>query len=238
MFLPYRLCHLYPCQILEIPVSASLFAPTFKHLFPSSSWCGCDQILETSLVPSLLRPVRMLVPVQMTTILHLHGQRKLTKHPDTESGATLLKPVIVSHQLSLLVVPQSSDFTSVFTILHTVFLYDPILPFITWSVIYQAMISSSWMKYPPFTSVPGRYKEGKASCSKTVTLTLTSAEATTKEHPKETLGSEHSISISNTINSRNMTENWSTQWPCMDRSIILIKANCCKVIEVVLNIST
>lgn len=53
------------------PVSALLFTPAFKHLFPYSSSCGCHhiQILETSLVLSRLSPVSMLSPVQRMAVL-------------------------------------------------------------------------------------------------------------------------------------------------------------------------
>lgn len=69
MFLPSRLSHLYPCWILQ--PQCLLFTPAFKHLFPYSSWCGCHhiQILETSLVLSLLRPISMLSPVQRMAVL-------------------------------------------------------------------------------------------------------------------------------------------------------------------------
>lgn len=161
MFLPSRLSHLYPCWILQ--PQCLLFTPAFKHLFPYSSLCGCHhiQILETSLVLSLLRPISMLSPVQRMAVLlsarteETHKTSSCWKWSQASWNQESSEPPTFCHgkKYSVLrvgpgpevqntpehqTVTRSCNFTSVFTILHTVFLYEPVLPFITW----YAMISS------------------------------------------------------------------------------------------------
>lgn len=149
------------------PVSALLFTPAFKHLFPYSSWCDCHhiQIFETSLILSLLRPVSMLSSVQRIAVLlsarteETHKTSSCWKWSQASWNQESSEPPTFYHGKKYLVlsvgpgpevhntqehqtVTRSCDVTSVFTILHTVFLYDPVLAFVTWSAMYQPMINS------------------------------------------------------------------------------------------------
>jgi hypothetical protein len=97
-----------------MPGWASLWIPTWKCLFPSISWSGCGliQILETSLILSLLRHISMLASEMTATLCSARTvETHETSRDWTRSQALKLESrKIMSHHLSLIVASMVSLF--------------------------------------------------------------------------------------------------------------------------------